>query len=423
LGNRSLFKGISLLPAASCWTFANGKLVDRRTYFDTSAWATAPRMREEEYQEALHATFARVVPKYLRGDQQIGMSLTGGLDGRMIMAANTQAAGALPCYTFGGPYRECQDVTLARRIAQACGQPHQVIPVGDAFLQQFRALAPQCVYLSDGAMDVTGAVELYVNRLARQIAPVRLTGNYGSEVLRSNVAFKAQPLDPLLFSDELLRDGELAGATYANLGTGRALDLVTRYQVPWHHCSRLAIEQSQLTMRSPYLDNDVVALAYRAPVGMESAKSPALHFVHAAAPAIGRIPTDRGLLHHPLPALTRLQHAYQEFSFRAEYAYDYGMPQWLARIDAGLRGLRLERLFLGRHKFYHFRVWYRDKLGEYLREVLLDPRSKTRAHVRSGSLEKLVGEHLAGKHNHTSTLHKALSIELMHRELLERAWN
>jgi asparagine synthase (glutamine-hydrolysing) len=423
LGNRTLFKGITLLPAASCWTFAGGKLVDRRAYFDTGAWSTAPRMREDEYHEALKATFTRVVPKYLRGDQKVGMSLTGGLDGRMIMACSTQSAGTLPCYTFGGPYRECRDVTLARRIAEACGQPHEVISVGDTFMQQFRDLAPRCVFLSDGAMDVTGAVELYVNRLARQIAPVRLTGNYGSEILRSNVAFKAQPLDPLLFNDELLGAGETAGVTYANLNTGRALDLVTRYQVPWHHCSRLGIEQSQLTMRSPYLDNDLVALAYRAPPGMESAKSPALRFVHEAAPAIGRIPTDRGLLHQPLPALTRLHHAYQEFSVRAEYAYDYGMPQWLTRIDASLRGLHLERLFLGRHKFYHFRVWYRDKLGAYLREVLLDPRSKTRPYLRSGNLEKLIDEHLAGTRNHTSTLHQALSLELIHRELLERAWN
>jgi len=26
-------------------------------------------------------------------------------------------------------------------------------------------------------------------------------------------------------------------------------------------------------------------------------------------------------------------HALQEFLFKAEYAYDYGMPQWLARVD------------------------------------------------------------------------------------------
>ena len=47
------------------------------------------------------------------------------------------------------------------------------------------------------------------------------------------------------------------------------------------------------------------------------------------------------------------------------------MPQWLARIDHVLSPFRLERLFLGRHKFCHFRVWYRDALSRYVREVLV----------------------------------------------------
>ena len=51
-----------------------------------------------------------------------------------------------------------------------------------------------------------------------------------------------------------------------------------------------------------------------------------------------------------------------EFTFKAEYAYDYGMPQWVARIDHVLSPLHLERLFLGRHKYAHYRVWYRDVL-------------------------------------------------------------
>jgi len=50
------------------------------------------------------------------------------------------------------------------------------------------------------------------------------------------------------------------------------------------------------------------------------------------------------------------------FTFKAEYAYDSGMPQWMARVDHSFSALHLERLFLGWHKFSHFRVWYRDAL-------------------------------------------------------------
>ncbi len=47
------------------------------------------------------------------------MSLTGGLDTRMIMAWHKAAPGSLPCYTFGGKYRECRDVIVARQVADA----------------------------------------------------------------------------------------------------------------------------------------------------------------------------------------------------------------------------------------------------------------------------------------------------------------
>ena len=421
--DRTLFSGVSLLPPASCWTFSHGLLESKQTYFDKSAWEQLPHLGEAEYYSRLDETFGRIMPKYFRGDAAIGMSLTGGLDGRMIMASSKHAAGSLPCYTFGGTYRDCTDVSIAREVARVCEQPHQVIPIGIDFLARFADLAEQSIYVSDGAMDVSGSVELFANRQARAIAPVRMTGNYGSEVLRSNVAFKAQRLSAQLFTPEFVRRGDDAAATYAHEAEGSRLSLITRKQVPWHHHSRLAVEQSQLTMRSPYLDNELVALAYQTPDGGEFSKAPALRFIYEHHAALGRIPTDRGLVYRPTPVLTRLRNAYQEFTFRAEYAYDYGMPQWLARLDHTARALHLERVFLGRHKFYHFRVWYRDMLGPYLKSVLLDPKSLTRSHLRSGSVERMLSEHLAGTHNHTTELTQALSIELMYRQLVERSWH
>ena len=77
-----------------------------------------------------------------------------------------------------------------------------------------------------------------------------------------------------------------------------------------------------------------------------------------------------------------------EFTFKAEYAYDYGMPQWLSRIDHFLSPLRLERLFLGRHKLLHFRVWYRDALADYVREILLDRRTLSRPYFEPKALYK-----------------------------------
>ena len=85
-----------------------------------------------------------------------------------------------------------------------------------------------------------------------------------------------------------------------------------------------------------------------------------------------------------------VQRAYLDFTFKAEYAYDYGMPQSVVNVDHALSRLHLERLFLGRHKFYHYRVWYRDALRSYVREMLLDSRTLSRPYLQRGVLEKVV---------------------------------
>src|SRR6185295_17030019 len=122
-----------------------------------------------------------------------------------------------------------------------------------------------------------------------------------------------------------------------------------------------------------------------------------------------------------VPGVTRVRHLCQEFSFKAEYAYDYGMPQWLARIDHLFSPLHLERLFLGRHKFHHFRVYYRDAFANYLKDVLLDARTRARPYLQGVRLEEMVRGHTGGYQNYTLEIHKVLTTELIERKLLQMA--
>jgi len=84
-----------------------------------------------------------------------------------------------------------------------------------------------------------------------------------------------------------------------------------------------------------------------------------------------------------------------------------------------LAGLKPERLFLGRHKFYHFRLWYRDALSRYVRDTLLDSRALARPYVSRARVEQVVNGHLHGRANHTIEIHKLLTLELVHRCFLD----
>jgi asparagine synthase (glutamine-hydrolysing) len=417
LQNRTIFKDVAVLPAGSAWVFGpDGGLV-KGNYFDPGVWEEQTPLGEKDYQEQLTEVFSRVAPHYLNGGTKVGMSLTGGLDSRAILAWASRERDSLPCYTFGGPYRDCADVRIARRLALACGQRHSTIRVDDDFLGDFSGLAEKAVYVTDGSMDVSGAIELYVNKKAREIAPIRVTGNYGSEILRANVAFRPRKLDLSLFTAEFCSLLDEAAETYRKEATGNRLTFIAFKQVPWHHHARKAVEQSQLTVRSPFLDNELVALAYRAPRELETSPRPLLQLMGAGNPALEGVPTDRAYKRSAVPVFPRIARAWQEFTAKAEYAFDYGMPTQLSRIDHAVSRLQLERLFLGRHKFYHFRVWYKNQLGKYLEEMCVDGLEPSC--YRPGTFKRLVREHLGGQDNHTLELHKALSVQLIGTTLLQ----
>lgn len=421
LQNRTLFAGIELLPPASSWRFGRAAR-SRENYFSPVTWEQQSPLQEAAFYESLKSVFPRILPKYLKASSSVAMSLTGGLDGRMIMSWAHAAPDSLPTYTFNGPYRECTDLRLARRISALCGQPHSTITVGDDFLGQFPTLAERTAYISDGCMDMTGAVELYANRLAREIAPVRLTGNYGSEVVRGNVAFRPANSDDFLglLAPDFASLAVAARETYRMERDTPTQSFVAFKQTPWHHYSRLSIEQSQLTVRSPYLDNELVALMFRAPSELLVSKEPSLRLIRDGNAAIASVPTDRGEVYGDVSFERRARAFLAELLVKSEYGYDYGMPQWLCPFDQLLAPLRPQRMFLGHQKFYHFRVWYRDQLASYLKEVLLDPTSRARLYLRRGAIEQIVDEHTSGARNWTRELHRVLALELTQRTLIER---
>jgi asparagine synthase (glutamine-hydrolysing) len=419
LENRTLFEGIKVLPPASAWVFRNGSLDQKGRYFDPKEWEEQDTLDIESCYRELRSTFNNNLPRYFVGQERIGMSLTGGLDTRIILACQKLDPGSVACYTFGSMFRENQDVRVARRVAEACKQPHETITAGQDFLSQFDRYAERAVYLTDGCVEVGRAPDLYLNEKARQIAPARMTGNYGGEILRGVRAFK--PVNPAagLFCPEFMSYVHQARQTYAGALQGHPVSFAAFVQGPWFLNSVLALEQSQVSMRSPFLDNDFVRTVFRLPLAALASNEVSLRLIADGNSDLLRIPTDRGLLGTRGTLLGATSRGFLEFLFKAEYVSDMGMPQWLAKLDHAFSPLQLEHVFLGRHKPFHFRVWYREPLAGYIQEMLLDPHSLSRSYIERKGLEVLVQGHLRGDRNFTTELHKVLTLELVHRLFLD----
>jgi asparagine synthase (glutamine-hydrolysing) len=417
LENRTLFKGLQLLPPGSAWTFRGGSMQKKVAYFEPREWEEQDPLDQEGYYNELRQVFSTRLPRYFNGRERIGVSLTGGLDTRIIMAWRKAASESLPCYTFGSMYRENQDVHLARRVAKLCGQSYQVITADGACLSNFPRYAERTLYLTDGCVDVSRAPDLYCNEMARQIAPVRMVGTFGSEIIRGAIMFKAVMPSPGIYGDEALSQIAKAKDSYRNQVSGNRTSAVAFRQTAALHYGIQNLEQSQLTVRTPYLDNEIVRTVFRAPRS-EQGEDVRLRLIRDGSQELANLRTDRGL-GGSNPFTSAIQRAYLEFTFKAEYAYDYGMPPWVARVDHALGPLHLERLWMGRHKIFHFRWWYRTLLAGYVRETLLDRRALARPYLDAAGVEAAVKGHLSGTLNRTTEIHRLLSLELLHRAFID----
>jgi asparagine synthase (glutamine-hydrolysing) len=419
LENRTLFQGIHLMPAGSAWVFREGSLEQRRTYFQPQEWEDLDALHPESYYREVRDTISRILPRYFNGKEPVGLALTGGMDTRVIMAWRKAPPRSLPCYTWGGAYRDCEDVKVARKVAALCGQSHQVITVGGEFLSNFPRYAERSIYLTDACVDVSRSTDLFVSEKARQIAPVKIVGTYGSELLRHARVFKPMEPRPRLFRPDFVAYTREARDTYARLVRQNPVTFVAFRQSPWYHHGIIALEETQLGVRSPYLDNEFVKTVYREPQPSAANRDVRLRLIAEGSPVLARIGTDRGIRPGSNGLLAKAAHSFLEFTFKSEYAYDYGMPQWVAKVDHFLSPLHLERLFLGRHKFAHFRVWYRDALSEYIRQMLLDSRTLSRPYLDREGVEAVVRGHTKGNQNYTMEIHRLLTLELVHRLFLD----
>ena len=155
-------------------------------------------------------------------------------------------------------------------------------------------LAEDAVLISDGAMDVSGSVDVYVQRLARQVAPVRLSGVNGGELLRGIVAFGPRPLNRGLFAPEVIRLAELAEETYADELDGNRASFVSFKQAPWLMSAKSSIEHSGL-VRTPSTTMSWSLLLPRIPPELRTSVAPALRVIREGNPELYKIGTDRGL--------------------------------------------------------------------------------------------------------------------------------
>src|SRR5690606_7627400 len=236
------------------------------------------------------------------------------------------------CYTFAGIQGETLDVRIGRRVAHACGLEHHTLRIGPEFLAKYGELVDRTAFITDGCAGALGAHEIYLNAQARQLAPVRVTGNFGSEILRGMSTFKSIGL-----CDDLLEPG-LRARVAAQRASEAAPEphpvlFAAFHEIPSVHYGIPAAARSQLTFRSPFLRNGIVELAARSPARERSSHAASAAVIERYRPKLAEIPTDRGVLPAGGHSGRYASRAFAEITFKLDYWHKEGLPRVLGGLE------------------------------------------------------------------------------------------
>jgi asparagine synthase (glutamine-hydrolysing) len=424
--DQSLLHGVLILPAASLLTVRPNGELRRQTYFSPLEWESQSRYDIDDFEDAMFAALHDAIRRR-RGavaGKVSALSLTGGVDSRLVLAVGGFRPGEIPCYSFGSYRRESLDVKIARQVAQRSGQEFLPIVIDRSFAADLPEYYERAVHLSDGYIGIGGAAELRVVTRAREISPIRLTGNYGSELLRGVRAFGFRAPRPKVTTREIDPVLEEVRSAFDEIGAmASATSFVAFHQAQHQAYGRTAVERAYLRPRTPFLDRDLVRLMYRAPTGLDGLAL-SRELIRRSSADLLSVATDRGYFGRapkPLRATTRV---WREVMFKAEYAIGNGLPDTLAPLSPLFGTLGLESFVLGRNKFYHVRQYLRHGLADFLRDHLLDPALVSSIpFIDSKGVHAALCDHYEHRENNAGLLDRLLTLCVYARQISQRPYN
>lgn len=416
LGTRSLYHSISMIPPGG-WLHASKGHLSAGIYFDPTTLEGNTPIADTTFAESLASTLRTTVPKYIQSGTSEAVSLTGGLDTRLILAAAENQLRTMPCFTYSGADTDPLDVRIAKKVASELSSAHHTLHLESDFFSSFAKVARQTVYISDGYAGITGAHELYLSRKARDVAAVRITGNYGGELLRGISTLKPQSINRSIFNDAMARKiDDLSRNSPENQTHPTTFAL--KKEIPYALFGNLAVGRSQIGFRSPFLDNEVIFLAYKASRATLTSRVAGLSTVRNFSRGLASIATDKGDLGGlPFP-LSELLKAYLYLTFKLDYYNNEGFPTALMPLEGAFRAGLSATGLLGLHKHLHYRSWLRGPLAAFLAEKMNSVTVLGNAIWNRDFLSTIAERHVAGQANFIAEINLILTIAEIEESLL-----
>jgi len=427
----TIYEEINKLPPAHTLVWEGGRTTVTRYW--------KPRLQVDETRSAddwcdeLRERLTQSVGMRLMSDVPLGAFLSGGLDSSIVVGLMSKLAHEpVKTFSIGFADRRWDERPYARLAARKFGTAHHEFLVHPDALK----MLPELVrHYGEPYGDSSAVPTFYLSRVTRDQVTVALTGDGGDELfagypryLATKAASALDKLGPLrrLLGSPLWRlvpasveqKTLLRRAKKFALAAGSPLQRYYQWIAIFDDEEKRALYEPEFAERTGPGSLKVLEELYAA-AGTEDPVAAV-----AYADLLSYLPGD---------LLTKIDVASMSVGLEARSPFlDHPFVEFALTIPARLKLRRATGKWLLKRAFADllpneilirdkmgFGVpissWFRGPLADYLRQVLLAPRSLERGRFRPDALREIVEKHIAGKADNGYKLWNLLNLELWER--------
>jgi asparagine synthase (glutamine-hydrolysing) len=426
LGEETLLEAVRCLPGAAWLTYdlrEDRLALDR--YWRPRAFPD-PALREAELFDRIDQAFKQAVDQRTKNTPNLGLSLSGGMDARTILAVMDYKSCPVTTVTLG--IDGSIDHNSSRQLAALAGCPHHNYTLNSQFLDNFEQHIRWLIRVTDGHYQ-SQCITVPTLRLYRELGIEVLLRGHAGELMHMHKAYSfSLDAEALAIRDEAGLERWLFQHLPAFISTSgegplfagedpRQMEELARQSLRdclaesagvqpilhriWHLfiTERLRRETAMslvefgtvVETRLPYLDSTLIELLLAAPPDLKLGEKLQAHILRRRMPgALAVVNTNTGARVDAGPLTQRLAW------FRMKV---------LAKL--GVKGYQpYERLGL----------WLRRQLRPFVERTLLSPACLDRGLLNPRTVRAVVDNHMNDRRNHTFLIMALLFFELGQQE-------
>ena len=189
--DRSLFRGVVKLPAATYAVWEEGKAVRTEKYWTLSTFEPKRAGNADDLADELDALLLDTVRKHLLSDVSVATFLSGGIDSSLVTAMTAKITGKpFDTFSIGVKDQDLSELPWAEVVAKKYGLNW----ISEIAEPDVVGSIPEMIWHMDEPADPFGVGVFLVSRLASKYDKVVLSGDGGDENFAGYDRFAGQKL-------------------------------------------------------------------------------------------------------------------------------------------------------------------------------------------------------------------------------------